>query len=55
MQELLKPIQNSRTDYHLQYQKLSDFSNRMNKLESLYAEIYTQILALERQINIKTE
>lgn len=50
MQELLKPIQDSRIDYLNQYQKLSDFSQRLNNLENLFAEIYTQILALERQI-----
>lgn len=50
MREVLKPLQDSsRTDYLYQYQKLSDFSQRMNNLESLYAEIYTQITALERQ------
>jgi len=57
IREVLKPLEEaSRADYLHQYQKLSDFNHRLQNIETLYAEVYTQIAALEQQIiNMKQE
>lgn len=52
MRELLKPLQTDKMEYLHQYERLSEFSRRLRSLESLYAEVYSKIATLEKQLKI---
>jgi hypothetical protein len=54
IQELLKPLQEYQAsgEYFRQYQSMMDFDRCLQALESRYAELYEQVMALEKKLSV---
>lgn len=54
IQELLKPLQQQHAsgEYFHQYQSMVDFDRCLRSLESRYAELYEQVVSVEKKLSI---